>query len=254
MEVVRRLGPIVFLYMLLALFPVAAMAVTPAGTQIQASSQANYTSGDGTPMPSATSNTVVVTVDYPSGISIGAAKKLPDGRFVKLADSIVTADMGGAFYIEATDRSAGIRVESTQSISEGDLVSAAGILATMDSERQITALEILTASSGNILPVPLGVIQSSLRTGVDGIGLLVNIWGKVMAVPSGSDHFYIDDGSKLQDGSGFTGIKVYGIAPSNAAEKYALVTGISGIEPADTGAALVIRTRQAGDITVLPSP
>jgi len=233
----------------------AAMAApTPPGTEIQAAAEAQYSSSGGTQMPTATSNTVVVTVDYPSGISIGTAKTLPDGQFVQLVPNVVTggtAEMAGAFYIEAADRSAGIRVAASQSVQEGDKAVVSGTLVTVDGERRINAQDMAINSSGNTLPDPLGMIQASFRAGLDSAGLLLKVWGCVTAAPSGAGYFYLDDGSVLKDGSSYTGIRILGAPPEDPAHKYLAVTGICGAEMLGASPIRVIRTRRAEDIAIV---
>ena len=235
----------------------AAMAApTPPGTEIQAAAEAQYSSSSGTQMPTITSNTVVVTVDYPSGISIGTAKALPDGQFVQLVPNVVTggtAEMAGAFYIEAADRSAGIRVATGQSVHEGDKATVSGTVATVNGERRINALGVAISSSGNTLPDPLGMIQASFKAGLDSTGLLLKVWGRVTAAPSGAGYFYLDDGSVLKDGSSCTGIRILGAPPEDTAHKYLAVTGICGAEMLGDSPIRVIRTRRAEDIAIVGS-
>ena len=95
------------------------------GIQITTMAQAMYKSADGTAMPTAVSNSVSLTVTPPI-MSIGAAKLLGDGDTVQIQDSIVTAGtdtMGESFYIESPDLSAGIRVDTTRTALEGDMVT-----------------------------------------------------------------------------------------------------------------------------------
>jgi hypothetical protein len=67
----------------------------------------------------------------------------------------------------------------------------------------------------------------------------------------GWNYFYMDDGSALLDGSGFTGVKVYtGSLARPAAQTYVVVTGISTVEiPYGTQVHIpVLRPRQQSDI------
>lgn len=83
-----------------------------------------------------------------------------------------------------------------------------------------------------------------MSTGANNIGLLTTIFGKVTKVEFAedfeydfTDYFYIDDGSGLNDGSGYTGIKCR--APSKdffdwveytlpSEGQYVSVTGVMG--------------------------
>lgn len=229
-------------------------APTPPGTEIQATAEAQYSSSGGDQMPTTTSNTVTVTVDYPSGLSIGAARALSNGQFVQLVTNVVTggtAEIGGAFYIEAADRSAGIRVATSQTVCEGDKAIVSGNLAAINGERQINATDVAVVSSGNTLPDPLGMVQASFKAGLDRTGLLVKLWGCVTAAPFGGGYFYLDDGSVLEDGSTYTGIRILGAPPADAAKKYLAVTGILGAEMPGSSPIRAIRTRRAADIAVV---
>ncbi|HUV05365.1 MAG TPA: hypothetical protein VMX94_09685 [Armatimonadota bacterium] len=231
-------------------------APTPPGTEIQAAAEAEYSTPGGDQMPTTTSNTVIVTVDYPSSISIGAAKTLQDGQFVQLVPNVVTggtAEIVGAFYIEAADRSAGIRVATSQTVREGDRATVSGSLATLNGERRINAMNVAIVSSGNTLPGPLGMIQGSFGTGLDSTGLLMKLWGRVTAAPSGSGYFYLDDGSALNDDSAYTGIRILGAPPNDPGSKYLAVIGIAGVEMLGSWPIRAIRTRRAADIVVVGS-
>ena len=85
------------------------------------------------------------------------------------------------------------------------------------------------------------------------IGLLVRAAGKVKQI--GTDWFYIDDGSNLDDGTGNNGIYVYvglSIVRPNT-NKNVIVTGISSCEilPGSPVARRILRPRRQGDIRVL---
>lgn len=116
-------------------------------------------------------------------------------------------------------------------------------------------------SHGNLVPKPLGmrnnqtgggkcgaqgaVIDHSatgqMAVGLNNVGLLVRLYGKVTA-RSGMDwngYFYIDDGSGLDDGSGHIGLKCRvsgseidpGALPSVGS--FAVVTGVMGVKTID---------------------
>jgi len=62
--------------------------------------------------------------------------------------------------------------------------------------------------------------------GLNNIGLLVRVTGRVTFV--GDTFFYIDDGSKLDDGSGNTGVRVLGMEVTMpGVGKYVILTGTS---------------------------
>jgi len=235
---------------LCVLSPVAVRAATPSGTQISAAAEAQYRSDSQTVMPKATSNTITITVSYPAGISIGDAKTLPDGQFLELAPNVVTAgtaQMGGVFYIEAYDRSAGIRVSTDRTVDERDEVTVWGILATIGGERQVTASEIVLNSVGNLLPEPLGLAPTSFGSGIDSAGLLLKLWGRL--TQPGSGYFYLD-GSALTHSASAT-ILVHGVPPADSLDKFVSVTGICGVEIPSTQPVPVIRTRGPSDIILM---
>jgi hypothetical protein len=239
--------------MILLLTP--AWAVTPSGTEIAAQAIANYTTTDGVPVETEFSNVATWTVQYPVGVSIGGAKKLTDGQFVELMNTVViagTPEMGGVFYIESPDRSTGIRVQTTLIVREGDLVTVSGVLATANGERQIDAADVSILSSGNSLPTTLYLAPAWSRNGVSPTGLLARMFGRITAAPSGAAYFYLDDGSALKDGSGYTGVRVYGITPSNPVGRLVSVVGIPGVETYGQGTIRVIRTRRSADILPIP--
>lgn len=69
--------------------------------------------------------------------------------------------------------------------------------------------------------------------GLNNIGLLIKTWGKVTSVDETNKYFYIDDGSKLSDGSNNVGLRVSydNLAPGNTItppvkDSYVTVVGI----------------------------
>jgi hypothetical protein len=92
-----------------------------------------------------------------------------------------------------------------------------------------------------------------MATGVNNIGLLVRTSGKVKQ--TGTDWFYLDDGSGLDDGTDYTGIYVYVgtsiVRPKSG--KNVIVTGISSCDilTGSPVARKVLRPRRQSDIVVL---
>jgi len=72
-----------------------------------------------------------------------------------------------------------------------------------------------------------GIVRQALPAGgASNIGLLVRITGRVTA--TGQDHFYIDDGSACDDGSGLIGVKVMCASMAKpAVGTRMVVTGVS---------------------------
>lgn len=161
--------------------------------------------------------------DYTGSMVLGAVKK----KFSDFTDIIVdnlsvTEVFPTCVYVETEDRSAGIRVDTTDSFNIGDVVRASGMLVTdeMTGERYIFGFStILTKISetprvlvplamsqktlgGDVMGLQAGIEESS---GINNIGLLVTVWGKVSHIDA--DFFYLDDGSGVDDGSGWPGVK-----------------------------------------------
>lgn len=223
-------------------------AVTPPGTAIQTSADVEYKSAIGQSMPPVTSNIVSTSVNYPDGLTIGQAKNLADGEFVRLAETVViagTEDLGAA-YASQEDRSSGIRVVGGQPLIEGQLAVIAGKLETSAGERQLRAHDAQTLAVNHPVPDPLHIIQRMVYSrGPDKVGMLISVMGRVTSVKTGL--FYVDDGSELQDGSGEIGMRVYGTAPSGSLGKYVRVVGVLGTEVLNDKAIPIIRMRKTSD-------
>lgn len=150
-----------------------------------------------------------------------------DGQEVKSTGAVViagTADMGGSeFYISDTNRAAGIRVKSTFTVAEGDIVTIQGSMVTDYGERVISADDVIKTGS---LTKPLAPLYMSIYSvggsafcdqtpGVSGgvglrnMGLLVKLTGKVGYVGNNSEQFfYINDGRAKTDSSGHPGLRI----------------------------------------------
>lgn len=204
---------------------------------------------------------------YPT---IGSLRDAPDGALVSLTAKPVTAgtaDFTDRFYIEESDRSAGIMVYYGSAVTTptliGDDVEVSGRLSVVNGEQAITNPGV-TVSGAASVPKALGMLTRSVGgefapyggvtggTGLVNTGLLIQSWGRVTSV--GWNYFYVDDGSGLRDGSGFIGVKVSTGNLSKPAENdLVVVTGISTVEiPPGTGVRIpVIRPRQQSDIGTL---
>ncbi|HOK54339.1 MAG TPA: hypothetical protein PKV43_07725, partial [Armatimonadota bacterium] len=89
--------------------------------------------------------------------------------------------------------------------------------------------------------------------GLNNVNLLVKVAGRCTYSTTG--YFYIDDGSNLSDGSGRTGIKVYGKIPVSIGEnpvgKFVSVVGISYAEDSPNGVIRAIKARSINDVVKL---
>lgn len=221
------------------------------------------------PVASAGGASASVDIVNPVSVLRALSDALPcaDTQGVECTEKIVTAgtiEMGGSeFYVQEANGTCGFRVISDEIVSEGDVVNISGALVTDSGERSIQADEDGVDDVEQVLTLlkPVGLPNRSIgggnigenTAGVTGgkglrnIGLLVKTWGKVTYV--GDDFFYIDDGSRLDDGSGYIGLKV------NCRDlcKPALygnvtVTGISSCEEVDEKTIPVLKLRRQSDL------
>lgn len=148
-------------------------------------------------------------------MSIGEAKKLPDGTRVVLDECAVSAgtyEVGRYCYVQHENRSGGIKVVG-RVIERDKMVKIWGDMDTIDGERVIlaTAAETVKDNQGNDVTLaakPLGMTNKSVDSGgLSAVGLLVRTWGKVKTVDPATKSFIIDDGS---------GSNVVCIAPRDA--------------------------------------
>lgn len=213
------------------------------------------------------------------------ARKLANGSHVYIGPKpVVAGAMGGAFYIEEEDRSAGLRVAWSGSVEAGKLATILGTIGNNSTtgEREITAEQVwLGGDAPDIAPVfmihrsvggeaPTDEPYTNAVTGTFGLyntGMLVRVVGKVVYV--GTDFIYVDDGSSLQDGntiempvkvpldgstipgpvSGVPGLKVYfGTVPSPGIDDYVSVTGISSLEMIGSNYVRCAHVRSQSDV------
>ncbi|MBP6963901.1 MAG: GerMN domain-containing protein, partial [Armatimonadetes bacterium] len=149
----------------------------------------------------------------PTG-TIAQAKALSDGQQVALAAKTVTANFGGTIYVEEADGSSGIRVEASGP-AVGNSADVAGVIQTnANGERYVAGATAVSAGAGVMPFVPMmsakhlgGGALNAYTIGVTGgigvnnIGLLVSVAGKITHDDTG--FAYVDDGSLVQDGSGW---------------------------------------------------
>ncbi len=154
---------------------------------------------------------VILTTDAPATSTTinRAIGSYPDGSYVSLGDvkCTATAAQVGAYYVESLDRTAGIRVVTTDTMSVGDMVTLDGILLTRSNgERYLANASVLSRTTSSPL-APLGLRASSAGgsspgpycSGVAGtsgcynVGTLVRCCGEVRSI--GSNYIYINDGS-----------------------------------------------------------
>ena len=208
-------------------------------------------------------------VDLPAEATIAQAKSLGDWQIRRVEGSGVTAVFDGFFYIEAEDRSSGIRIAwAQQAPAVGSKVDVTGVTRrTGDSERYIEAGSLAAVGSLQIDSVCLtnkslggqgfnynpatgeGQCGTEDGVGLNNIGMLVTTTGVVTA--SGEDFFYIDDGTHARDASIFNGIRVLcGSLSKPERGKQVAITGISSISRVGGRLFRGIRPRIQSDIQI----
>lgn len=195
--------------------------------------------------------------------TIGEAKRdVRDGNPVALQGVVVTAVFPGSIYVEQTDRSAGIRIDTTQPFSEGDIVNIEAPIETdCHDERYIDGrAQYPTIVPGKLTIKPVGLTSRAFvggnaglfQKGIPGdpnlntVGLLVTVWGPV----SSFDYSASPGWFKIGDGRG-PEIKV--IAPSGAKLDtdwaYVSLTGICSVEKVNGQMIRVLKVRHSSDVT-----
>lgn len=201
--------------------------------------------------------------EYPLNLTAARASK-SDGTTLAFGGFSVTGTIPGAncIYVESASRTLGIRVDTTSTFSEGEMVNVSGAIQTdsVTGERYMSPSGGYPASMGmmNVLkPLVMqsGVVggeDSGLQKGITGgygvnnIGLLVTVCGAVTGFDNpGSPASWF----KIDDGSGFAAkVKVpTGVTISNT-WTFVKVTGMSSLEKNGSNYDRVIRVRKQADI------
>ncbi|MDH7482939.1 MAG: FlgD immunoglobulin-like domain containing protein [Armatimonadota bacterium] len=174
---------------------------------------------------------VVLKASPTTPADLSTIRSLPSGSAVNVQGR-VTALWSSSFYIQAEDRSVGIRVQASAGpwVNVGDKVQVQGTLGMLDGERVINVtapvIELSNGSETNV-PAALGLRTREVggadydanNPGVtDGrgalnVGLRVKVCGKVTARDTNGQWFYVWDGANrandvLDDGSGNPGVRV----------------------------------------------
>lgn len=190
-----------------------------------------------------------------------ARPNLVDGLSIR--NKVVTAALDGAFWLEEADRSAAIKVISSATVAKGDIVSVAGMLGMLGTQRVLFASLVENHGRGTV-PAPVAMVQralggsafNSITPGVTGgiglynIGLLVRCWGTVTYSDSSDPNnrfFCIDDGSGLTHG-GYPGVLVRCGSVLPPSSGIVSVTGVIGSESDGGRVVPVILIRDAADI------
>jgi hypothetical protein len=202
----------------------------------------------------------------------GGGGGIGDAGAVAVTAVFPTEGANGSVYVEALDRSSGIKVAkpiNAPALKVGDRVTASGVIKTdaANSERYVEATQIAVAATGEA-PAALGIASKPLYAGdffydpstgagqkgmdngagLNPVGLLARSRGKVTQVSAGA--FLIDDGY---------GRPAKVLLPAGAAAPavgmWAQVTGVVSVEKG-TGANSsklypVLRARTAEDVVAL---
>ncbi|MBP6964026.1 MAG: hypothetical protein KBC96_06435 [Armatimonadetes bacterium] len=181
---------------------------------------------------------------------LGVVRTANDGAAVNVS-GIVTAKIGSSLWIEAADRSIGIRVKSNPAyVAVGDNLQVLGTLGTENGERVITPTAVLIPlSSGNTIAAfdirsrEIGGAASGTTPGVItgrgalNVGLKVHFLGMVTGIDPAATPawYYLWDGANRSDmpvsdsnAQGFIGVRVEAAPPAGVAPwtDWVEVTGV----------------------------
>jgi len=191
------------------------------------------------------------------------------GGLVSIYGQTVTAgtdDFGTFFYMQAPDRSSGIRVDGLPA-DRGAVVDVTGVLATRDGEARVQAcsmevrgtadarpMSVRTGSLGGGIAGTQPALWRSQRpgdlgplpmSGLSNVGLLVRIMGRVGNPDPESGTFQIDDGS-----GAVLCIAPAGLDPGPEGT-FGTVTGISSVQMQTPHPIPVLRLRDTADFSPL---
>jgi hypothetical protein len=212
--------------------------------------------------------TLVYGPPPPTEYSTGRTKTLGDGASVILGTDVpvvVTAVFSEGFYVEAQDRSSGIKVTGG-SAQEGQLVQVAGVLRTApNGERYVEASSVTPSGNGAIEPLGLttkgfyggdffydpatGAGQKGMigGAGLNPVGLLVSTLGQVTAFDASTvsitDGYHPPITVQLPVGSATPPVG-----------NFIGVTGIVSIQASAEGLLPVLRPRGLRDLTLDLAP
>jgi hypothetical protein len=85
---------------------------------------------------------IVVSNNHTLCPKVSDALAKSDPTPVALQGKVVSAPFNGAFYVEETDRTRGIRIINSTTVTEGQTVTVLGTLRTTDGEREIVATDV----------------------------------------------------------------------------------------------------------------
>ena len=182
--------------------------------------------------------------------TIADAKALADAQPVALRNKVVTADLGGACYIQETDWSSGILVMGSGA-APGTLITVGGTMGLNEhNERAITGAAVVAEAAADPLRIPATLMISGKNLGgenfnaftfgvaggigLNNVGLLVRMTGMVTSV--GEGEMWLSDGSTEQP------VKVA-----------AYMTDLSGLQVGDLVIVTGISTLELDGTTLSPA-
>lgn len=208
-----------------------------------------------------------------SFITPRASRALPDGALVAMTGLVSTAVWPGLFYAGSPDGFSGIGVTGAAS-GTGRAVTVEGSMTTVSGERMVSPYNVIEGGAAALPPAwstgmnalgggPSGLqegvsaFQGPERTlvgagGVSDIGLRVVVWGRVTA--SAGDGFYLDDGSRFDEGDPLAGgvkVSIPSGVQAPPAGSFLKVIGISACYRPGAHLFRLVRVSRAQDIAVL---
>lgn len=176
----------------------------------------------------------------------------PNGGAFVLSNKPVTASAGGAFWIEETDRSAGLKVLWPNAISQGHAVNVYGFLQLSGLQRAMAASSVEDIGDSPWAITPVGMVRRTIGgVGLYNIGMLVRIAGSVTYSNTdnpAAKYFVVDDGSGLTDGNGHMGLKVICGSATPPTSGTVRVTGVIDTETVSGKAVPVLVVRDAAEV------
>lgn len=202
----------------------------------------------------------------PVQTTIGALRMAAKDSYVMVHNAAVTAVFSDSFYAQQADRAAGVRV-----YGESAFPTAGQTLADLSGRVDNAGINLMLADAqwsvyagSPIAFTPLGLrmrdvggaalgLQRGVQNGLglNNIGLLVTVWGRVAAIDAAGTHFYIDDGSGAADNSD-AGVRVVADGRAFHVGQFVRVKGISVCYTDYPGrVARLIRVANPGDVRPL---
>ncbi|MEN6370819.1 MAG: carboxypeptidase regulatory-like domain-containing protein [Armatimonadota bacterium] len=140
--------------------------------------------------------------------TLAGARTAAGGSMLSVSGAVVTASYDNYFFIENTDRSAGIKVISTAKPAVGKVAFVAGNVVKADNEVAIAEVDDNFTTDSNVtVPPPVAVtgkVAGELdKAGAAAQGMIVKVAGTVTGLHTNTDNKV--DGYFLDDGSGIVG-------------------------------------------------